>query len=63
VIGRPLKTIDTLVGAILLRMNGTGGAVRVFGTEHIENISTDKSSGFIIMAIRPGESSTLHGTP
>lgn len=60
--GTPLEAVDSSVRAILMKMDGSGGAVKVYG-EIIRHIVTDNESGFMIVAIKPGETSMLHGKP
>jgi hypothetical protein len=62
--GTSLESVDPSVRAILVKIHGGGGAVRVFG-DIIRNVVTGpkEPAGFVILVVRPGESCRLFGSP
>lgn len=63
-IGKDLESVDSSVRAILVRKNGGGGAVRVYGST-IRNVLTGptEGAGFVIVIIRNDETCRLFGNP
>lgn len=60
--GTPLESVESSVRAILVKMDGNGGAVKVYGAK-IRHVVAGDGSGSVIVVINPGETSRLHGNP
>ena len=60
--GTPLESVESSVRAILVRMDGSGGAVKVYG-DKVRHVVAGGGSGSVIVVINPGETSMLHGNP
>lgn len=63
-IGKTFEQVESSVCAILIKRDGGGGAVRVFG-DAVRNVVTgpSESPGYVIMVIAPGETCRFLGTP
>ena len=62
-VGKEFETVDRSIRAILVRKNGSAGAVRVFG-EPIKNVVTGpKETGFALITIAAKEECMFLGSP
>lgn len=63
-LGKSFETVDSSVRAILVKMDGGGGAVRVFGSGNtVRNVVTGQGAGFVIVVVGVGEECMLFGNP
>jgi len=60
--GKPLESVESSVRAILVKMDGSGGAVKVYGNR-VRHVVAGEGLGSVIVVINPGETSRLHGNP
>ncbi|QSS61745.1 hypothetical protein I7I51_03922 [Histoplasma capsulatum] len=62
-IGKNFQTVDSSVRAILIIKKSAEGAVRVFGKDIRNVVTGPNEDGFVIVAVKEGETCRLLGTP
>jgi len=63
-VGADFEKLDASVCAVLVKIHGDGGAVRVYSSP-MQNVVTGpkRGTGYIIVVIKSGETCRLFGTP
>lgn len=63
-VGRDFGTVDQSVCAILIKRDGTPGAVRIFG-DVVTNVVTGptQGDGYVVVLRKTGQSCRLFGSP
>ena len=63
-IGKPFESLDPSICAVLVKIHGTVGAVRVF-SDMVINVVAGPENGteFVIVTIKRDEETTILGTP